>query len=172
MCVPKMRERICSKLSSSAATGASAAAAAAGVGAAAAAYCRQPPAAAAGLLRAAWDTAGARQRRELRVEAVPSCCAAQGASSRASRCNPLSTLLMLQNERRSAMAGAVCSERVRRAGSRAGCAQAWVFLNNLLTTEITAFSTRGPIVCPSARMKRHGRAGLSGEVKARLGDST
>lgn len=113
MCVPKMRDRICSKLSSSAAAGA---AAAAGVGAAAAAYCRQPAAAAAGPLPAAWATAGARQRRELRVEAAPSCCAAQGTSSSVSRCNPLSILLRLPKERRSAMAGAVCSRRADRAG--------------------------------------------------------
>ena len=120
MWVPKMRARICSKLSSSAASGAAAAAAAAGgvgAAAAAAAYCLHPAAAAAGLLRAVCTAAGARQRREVRVEAAPTCCAALGSSSRVSRCNPLSTPPRLPRERRSAMAGAVCGPGAGRAGA-------------------------------------------------------
>lgn len=166
MCVPKMRERISSKLSSSAAAGAAAcaAAAAAGVGAAAAAYCRQPAIAAAELLRAACAATGARQRRELRVEAAASWCAALGASSRVSRCNPLSTLLRLPSERRSAMDGAVCSGRADGAGNRAGWGCVSVSHGPLEMVGNSVLGLCRPIVPRWARMKKCTLAGATREA--------
>ena len=157
MCVPKMRERISSKLSSSAAAGAAACAAAA-------AYCRQPAAAAAELLRAAWAATGARQRRELRVEAAASCCAALGASSRVSRCNPLRIPLRLPSERRSAMTGAVCGVRADGAGNRAGWACVSVTHSPLEMVGISVLGLCRPIVPWWVRMEKCTLAGATGDA--------